>query len=123
PSAALGGPRPSSLAWKIHEGAATSARGAPRGRRREFWVANMSPPWQLVPLIAWWQRGALDANGERGLDGDTAPVVGREPAGAGGLRSWRRPRGRSAATSGARGTSPASARRFDGPSARPTRRP
>ena len=110
------------LAWKIHERPVTSPTSAPRGRRGEFWHSNMSTVRPLAPLTTWWRRDALDASGERGLDDDTAPLVGRERGGTEEARSWRRPPGRSAATSRARRTWPASARRCDGPSARPTRR-
>jgi len=92
------------------------------GRRRQFVESNMSTGRRFAPLAAQWGSDVLDANGGRDHDDDTAPLVGRVLPGGDEVRSWRRLRGQSAATSAARGTSVADARRSDEPSARPTRR-
>src|SRR6266849_827788 len=115
-------PPPSSLAWKIHERTGTTAQSATMARRGEFLGANMFAGRQLVRLFAEWQRNALDGDGRWSLGEDTALLVRREHQRTVELRSSRRRRGRSVATSTARGTLRASARRSDGPSAGPTRR-
>ena len=92
------------------------------GRRREFSGANMSTGRQLGPVRAEWHSNALGSNGGWRLDNDSASWVGWEGGATDAARSSRRRRGRAGATSGATGRSPACARRYDGPSARPTPR-